>query len=70
MLPTSEKLIYFTRAIFFGIVLGYAVFYILLYFKPIIEDIAGKKKFNVDMWWISIITISVVMGMIGAALLM
>lgn len=66
----SQELIYFIRAILFGVVVGYAFFYFFLYFKSIIEDILGGVKLNVDTWWYVTITISIVMGMIGALLLM
>jgi hypothetical protein len=66
----SQELINFIRAILFGVVVGYAFFYFFLYFKAIIEDILGGVKLNIDTWWYVTITISMVMGMIGALLLM
>ncbi|MFZ2390536.1 MAG: hypothetical protein WA092_01360 [Minisyncoccales bacterium] len=66
----SHELIYFLRAIAFGIVVGYAFFYFLLYFKVIIEDIIGNKKIDVDLWWIMTVSVSIIMGVIGALLLM
>jgi len=70
MLQISHDLIYFIRAILFGIVVYYAFFYFFLYFKPIIENLTGVKKYDVDLWWMISITISVVMGAVGAILLM
>ncbi len=66
----SRELIYFIRAILFGIAVGYAFFYFFLYFKPMFENMIGSNKLNVDTWWYVTITISIVMGMIGALLLM
>lgn len=65
----SHDFIYFIRALLFGIAIGYAVFYFFLYFKPVIEDIAGAKKFNVDLWWMMTVTVSIVAGVIGFILL-
>jgi hypothetical protein len=66
----SQELIYFVRAILFGVAVGYAFFYFFLYFKVIIEDISGIKKIDVDLWWILTISGSIIMGVIGALLLM
>jgi hypothetical protein len=66
----SQELINFIRAIVFGVVVYYAFFYIFLYFKPIAENISGVKRFDTDLWWMVSITISVIMGAIGAMLLM
>lgn len=66
----SQELINYVRAILFGIALGYAFFYLLLYSKPIVEEIAGVKRFDVDLWWILTVTIAVVTGAVGAILLM
>jgi hypothetical protein len=66
----SQELIYFIRAIVFGIVVGYAFFYVFLYFKPIVENLTGVKKFDVDLWWMLTMTVSIVMGILGAFLLM
>jgi hypothetical protein len=66
----SHELLYFIRAIVFGVVVYFAFFYIFLYSKPMIESIIGVKKLDVDLWWMLSITVSVVMGMIGAFLLM
>jgi len=66
----SHELIYFIRAILFGIVVYYAFFFFFLYFKPMVENLTGVKKFDTDLWWMLSITISIVMGAVGAILLM
>ncbi|MFA5431370.1 MAG: hypothetical protein WC319_00585 [Candidatus Paceibacterota bacterium] len=66
----SLELINLVRAILFGVAVGYAFFYVLLYFKAMIENMAGVKKFDVDLWWIMMITVSVVAGILGAIFLM
>ncbi|MFA5207687.1 MAG: hypothetical protein WC428_03415 [Candidatus Paceibacterota bacterium] len=66
----SHELIYFFRAIAFGVVVGYAFFYFFLYFKVIIEDIIKIQRIDVDLWWILTVSVSIVMGVIGALLLM
>jgi hypothetical protein len=66
----SQELIYFIRAILFGVVVYFAFFYLFLYFKPVAEDISGVKRFDVDLWWMIGVTISVIMGILGAILLM
>jgi hypothetical protein len=66
----SHELIYFIRTILFGVVLGYAVFYFFLYFKPVMEEILGDKRIDVDLWWMLTVSLSIVAGVIGALLLM
>jgi hypothetical protein len=66
----SHELIYFIRAILFGIAVYYAFFYFFLYFKPMVEGLTGVKKYDTDLWWMLSITISIVMGAVGAILLM
>ena len=66
----SQELINFVRAILFGVAVGYAFFYFFLYFKVIIEDISGIKRIDVDLWWILTVSGSIIMGVIGALLLM
>ncbi len=66
----SHELIYFLRAIAFGLAVGYALFYIFFYFKPITENLFGVKKFDTDLWWMITVSISVVGGILAAYLLM
>jgi hypothetical protein len=66
----SHELIYFIRSLAFGVAVGYAFFYVFLYFKPIAENIFGVKKFDTDLWWMIGVSTSVIMGIIGAFLLM
>jgi hypothetical protein len=66
----SHELIYFVRAIAFGVAVGYAFFYFFLYFKVIIEDIIKIQRIDVDLWWIMTVSVSIIMGVIGALLLM
>jgi len=66
----SHELIYYIRAIAFGVVVYFAFFYIFLYCKPIVEDIIKVKKLDVDLWYMLSVTISIVLGMVGAILLM
>jgi hypothetical protein len=66
----SQELITFVRAILFGIAVGYAFFYFFLYFKVIIEDIIKIQRIDVDLWWIMTVSVSIIMGVIGALLLM
>jgi hypothetical protein len=66
----SHELIYFIRAIVFGVVVYFTCFYIFLYCKPIVEDILKVKKLDVDLWYMLSITISIVLGILGAIMLM
>ena len=66
----SHELIYFIRAIAFGVVVYFACFYIFLDCKPIVEEILHVKKLDVDLWYMLSVTISIVLGILGAIMLM
>jgi hypothetical protein len=60
----SQELISFIRAILFGVAVGYAAFYFLLYSKPMVEGMIGVKKLDVDYWSDSSFFINVVWNII------
>jgi hypothetical protein len=66
----SHEFIYFIRAILFGVAVGYAFFYVLFYIKPIAENIAGVKHFDVNLWWIMTVSVSILAGIVAALFLM
>jgi len=66
----THELIYLIRALAFGVAVGYALFYIFLYSKPIIEEILGVKKLDTDLWWIINVSAPIILGVLAAFLLM
>jgi len=66
----TKELLYFIRAILFGITVGYLVFYFVVFFKPWTEKTFGFKKIDVDLWWWGGITVAVLTGIIIALLMM
>ncbi|MDD4531426.1 MAG: hypothetical protein PHH21_01835 [Candidatus Pacebacteria bacterium] len=66
----SHDFIYFLRAIFFGFAVGFSVFVIVYYFKPLTAKLFGLKDIDTDVWWWSGMTIAVVLGVIPILILL
>ncbi|MFA5714511.1 MAG: hypothetical protein WC998_02060 [Candidatus Paceibacterota bacterium] len=65
----SRDLLYYVRALLFGIAVGYTVMAFFFYFKAFAENTIGRK-IDTDIWWWSGVTISVLLGILASALLM
>jgi hypothetical protein len=65
MIPETLFLI---RKILFGLVLGFSVYFVLLFSKPVIES-ALKRKYNDDAYFWYIIIFGVIIGLISMALI-
>lgn len=64
------SIIYYLRAIFFGITVGYSMSFFFRYFKPITEKLFGGIKINVDLWWWTGIVISIALGILSMLILL
>ena len=58
----SAEIVHYIRAFLFGITSGVACFYFFLYFKPIVEEIIGRERISLDLWWWIGITVSIFVG--------
>jgi len=64
----SKEVIYFIRAILFGIAVGISSHCFFLYFKLMTER-AMDAKFGLDSWYWTGFTISVILGILSALLM-
>lgn len=63
-------LIHFFRAVFFGVSVGITISLFFRYFKPIVEDFLVGKFINVDLWWWTGVTLSIILGILSMLFLL
>ncbi|KUK65017.1 MAG: hypothetical protein XD85_0528 [Parcubacteria bacterium 34_609] len=63
-------ILHILRAVLFGVAVGYSISFFFKYFKPITENLLGKETINIDLWWWSGITISVILGILAMLILL
>jgi len=66
----SHDFLYFLRAILFGFAVGFSVFVIVYYFKPLVKSMLGVKDIDTDVWWWSGMTIAVILGVVSILILL
>lgn len=66
----SYDFLYFLRAVLFGFAVGFSVFVIIFYFKPIATSMLGIKGIDTDVWWWSGMAIAVILGIVSILILL
>jgi hypothetical protein len=64
----DKELLYFIRAILFGVAVGISSHCFFLYFKLLVER-AMDAKFSIDLWYWTGLTVSTVLGILTALLM-
>lgn len=67
----SLELISIIRAVLFGATVTWACIYFVLYFKSVFEDLSGGgyASINIDIWWWTGLTVSIVLGVLTALIM-
>jgi hypothetical protein len=66
----SIQILYIFRAIFFGVLVGASINLFFRYAKPMIENLAGGKSINVDLWWWTGVSLSFILGTLSMLFLL
>jgi len=66
----SHDFLYFLRAVFFGFAVGFSVFVIIYYFKPLAVNVLGVKEIDTDVWWWSGMVLAVILGVVSILILL
>ncbi len=58
------EMLFLIRKLLFGFALGFSVYFVLLFTKPIIEG-SLKKKYNDDAYFWTVIFLGIVVGVVS-----
>ncbi len=65
------QILYYLRAVLFGISVGIAINLFFKYFKTVVEDLlTGGKFINVDLWWWTGRLLAIVLGLLATLYLL